>query len=335
MIARFHLVLPEVLQQLRVQPDAAPATLQTWLTRGVRRRLWADDDLNFARLDPWQHSVLSLLPEALRSQGLASASLTRRGSGAEWQKGSCLHVEPIHLAAGLDDLRLMFPPPMSTEENDALFASMQLLMSLAGFELHRSEQSDRWFMWCANQYGWHTYSPRSGFAGRLQDIMPRGDHAAELKRLMTEMQMLLHDHPVNQQRQRRGIPTINSLWFWGDAGLDLISQPLPLHVISDDPYIKGLCEHLHQACWPVPDELELLLQTERMFDLDQWLMVLPRAPLAMLEPTLAKLHRWLMQGRVKQLHVHLDQWRLDFQGGRVAHGLRRFHRPKSIGELLA
>lgn len=34
-------------------------------------------------------------------------------------------------------------------------------------------------------------------------------------RLMTEMQMFLFNHPVNQQRQANGLYPINSLWFWG------------------------------------------------------------------------------------------------------------------------
>jgi hypothetical protein len=35
-----------------------------------------------------------------------------------------------------------------------------------------------------------------------------------LKRLLTEVQMLLHHHPVNLARQEQGLPVINSLWCW-------------------------------------------------------------------------------------------------------------------------
>lgn len=335
MIPHLHLVLPHALQQLRAGPQATPATLKQWLAHGRRTRLWTDEDLSCARLDPWQHSLLTVVPDALRAQGLASASLTRRGAGADWQKGSCLHVEPIHLAAGLDDLRLVFPPALSADESSQLFTSVQLLMSVAGFELHREPASDRWFMWCASQYQWLTYSPRSGFARRLHDIMPRGDHAPELRRLMTEVQMLLHAHPVNEQRARRGLPAINSLWFWGDAELELVSQPLPLHVVSNEAYVKGLCEHLHQACWPIPETLSSLLQADNMHDLEQWLLVLPAAPLPAYEQTLVELNDWLQRGRIDQLHVHLDHWRVDLQGGRWGQLQRRLRSPQTIDGLLA
>lgn len=46
-------------------------------------------------------------------------------------------------------------------------------------------------------------------------------------RLMNEMQMFLHQHPVNSRRIQQGRTTINSLWFWGagqcpeaDPGID-------------------------------------------------------------------------------------------------------------------
>lgn len=34
-------------------------------------------------------------------------------------------------------------------------------------------------------------------------------------KLLNEMQMFLHQHEVNQDRERRGLLPINSLWFWG------------------------------------------------------------------------------------------------------------------------
>jgi hypothetical protein len=36
-----------------------------------------------------------------------------------------------------------------------------------------------------------------------------------LQRLGNELQMLLHDHPVNDARAQRGAPPMNAVWFWG------------------------------------------------------------------------------------------------------------------------
>jgi hypothetical protein len=39
--------------------------------------------------------------------------------------------------------------------------------------------------------------------------------SSHLVRLMSEAQMLLHQHPVNHERELRGEPLANSLWLWG------------------------------------------------------------------------------------------------------------------------
>ncbi len=37
------------------------------------------------------------------------------------------------------------------------------------------------------------------------------------RRLLNEIQMVWHDHPVNQARQEQGQPTVNALWLYGGA----------------------------------------------------------------------------------------------------------------------
>ena len=63
----------------------------------------------------------------------------------------------------------------------------------------------------------------------------RGDEA-----LLTEIQMLLHAHPVNEAREARGEPAVNSLWLWG-AGRAAGRGAGPLaSVAADDPSALGL-----------------------------------------------------------------------------------------------
>ena len=46
---------------------------------------------------------------------------------------------------------------------------------------------------------------------------PSGDALAKrLRGLMNELQVELHDHPVNQGRRQRGLPAVNVLWPWTD-----------------------------------------------------------------------------------------------------------------------
>lgn len=52
----------------------------------------------------------------------------------------------------------------------------------------------------------------------LGDALPQGVNASRVRALMAELEMWLHDHPLNAERQGRGEPCIGSLWLWGGGG---------------------------------------------------------------------------------------------------------------------
>jgi hypothetical protein len=52
--------------------------------------------------------------------------------------------------------------------------------------------------------------------GRNIDLwLPRGEAARRWRRLANELQMMWHEHPVNQARRACGLPVVNGLWFEG------------------------------------------------------------------------------------------------------------------------
>lgn len=57
-------------------------------------------------------------------------------------------------------------------------------------------------------------------AGRTIDPwLPRQEQARALRRLQNEMQMLLYTHPLNDQRKREHLPTVNAFWVSGTGSL--------------------------------------------------------------------------------------------------------------------
>lgn len=69
-----------------------------------------------------------------------------------------------------------------------------------------------------------THSLSDVVGKNINDYLPKGDNEKHWRALMNELQMFLHSHSVNQQRQMQGLPTINSLWFWGSGELPVLSQ---------------------------------------------------------------------------------------------------------------
>lgn len=67
-----------------------------------------------------------------------------------------------------------------------------------------------------------------------------------------EMQMLLHNHPVNKTRQARKMPTANAVWFSGAGKLPFMDKRPSLGVVTDDAMTKTLAEWVEaQVCAPL------------------------------------------------------------------------------------
>jgi len=61
----------------------------------------------------------------------------------------------------------------------------------------------------------------------LARFLPTGDDAARWRRWQDEIQMLLHAHPVNGERESRGQAPVNAVWFWGGGRLLDAAIPPP------------------------------------------------------------------------------------------------------------
>lgn len=60
-----------------------------------------------------------------------------------------------------------------------------------------------------------TVEPRRLIGGTLEEGLPAGAAGAPLRALMSEIEMWLHALPLNAERERTGLPAINTLWLWG------------------------------------------------------------------------------------------------------------------------
>lgn len=86
--------------------------------------------------------------------------------------------------------------------------------------------------------------------------LPSGPGGARLRRLMTEIQMWLHTHPLNESRLRRGEPPVNGLWLWGIGGDPLQPVASLPGLSTDDPFLRRLWHAAGAECAPTPVSLE-------------------------------------------------------------------------------
>jgi len=60
------------------------------------------------------------------------------------------------------------------------------------------------------------------------------------RRLQTEIQMVLHQHEVNEEREQQGLQPINSVWCWGGHPLPERMSAPELELYADDLFTAGL-----------------------------------------------------------------------------------------------
>lgn len=82
--------------------------------------------------------------------------------------------------------------------------------------------------------------------------LPAGEDAAGFRNLQSEIEMALHDHPINVERELKGLYPVNSLWLWGGGcAPELRADPHP-PLFADDPLLRGYWESVTGAVdtWP-------------------------------------------------------------------------------------
>lgn len=61
-------------------------------------------------------------------------------------------------------------------------------------------------------------TPPHDISGKvIKDYLPKGEHGELLLDLMKKSREILKDHPINKDREKRGLNPANSVWFWGEG----------------------------------------------------------------------------------------------------------------------
>jgi hypothetical protein len=88
--------------------------------------------------------------------------------------------------------------------------------------------------------------------------MPTGRDAVRVIAWVNELQMALHEHPVNARRESRGLPPVNSVWLWGFGEAGPAQGTAAEELVTDDDWLAGLWR-LHGAHAAEPSALAAVL----------------------------------------------------------------------------
>jgi hypothetical protein len=278
-----------------------------------------------ARADSLQSAVLDALNLHSAAEKYPSAAVMRTGSTNERAAGFWLRMQPMHFIAGLDRITtvvLRGAGRMTEAERSSLDAVFAEHLQPAGLELHAADHE--WLLRSASSLKLQTVTPEFAAANPLSDILPRGADAGPIRRLMTEMQMLLHEHPVNARREARGAPAINAVWVHGEGILsDVSSVSLPAGY-GEDAFLRGIYRLHDQPVGAKPADAKSLLAQLR----GPTVAVIDAPDLDALETQwLAPLARALLSGAISKLTLMFDAWQVSVERSDMFKLWRRERRP--------
>ncbi|WP_432377505.1 hypothetical protein [Duganella sp. P38] len=221
------LALPFALPPPELAPDLvralqAPA-LAALLARNSNSRYDVfDNDSRVLPHEAWLAHQLGLsgAPDgAATGAPLATACMRGCGLGAQAAQGHWFLLQPAHVQISRTHMLLTELRSLQVSEADSrgLYEIARPYFEDAGKTLLHGAPG-LWFMRADDWGGLNTASPDVTTTQSMTDWLPEGEHARDFRRLQNEVQMLWHEHPVNQARQARGLQPINSCWLWGGAG---------------------------------------------------------------------------------------------------------------------
>lgn len=174
-----------------------------------------------------------------------------------------LRADAVHLLLQRDSFSLSEPAPLQVEREHAelIIASLNQHFGQDGMTFCIGN-SGAWYLRLKQMPEIQTTLPSVAMDRNIYQFMPQGAAASAWVSYLNEAQMLLHDHPVNIQRESKHQAAINSIWLSGGG---FMPQPLPSEndinlFVANSPLYHGLAQWSGLAIGPVEQPLSEILQ---------------------------------------------------------------------------
>lgn len=175
--------------------------------------------------------------------GWPVAALTRQLDAGDAGDGLWLRADPAHVAADMQGVRMLAHGPalaLEAEQAAALAAALQPVFAEHGMQLS-TPAPDRWYLQLPPQLSLPAFADIDNVLGDdLFDHLPAADAGRLWRSLLSDTQVLLHQHPLNRERAGQGKAAVNSLWFWGAGRLPASLGCNYGQVRSPDPLLQAM-----------------------------------------------------------------------------------------------
>jgi hypothetical protein len=184
----------------------------------------------------------------LLPRGWPVAALTRQADAGDAAPSQWLRADPAWVRPEINGARLFACGEglqLAQQDVDALLPALRPLFGDAGFPIDAPVPA-RWYLRLPQGAKLPAFiEPADALGADLFDSLVGTEGAADAesrrwRSLLSEAQVVLHNHPWNARRAAAGKPPVNSLWFWGGGKLPDQVSSRHACVQSEDATMRAL-----------------------------------------------------------------------------------------------
>lgn len=189
---------------------------------------------------------------------IPAAALRLLGQGGNPGEDDWLCLDPVHLRLGERAVVLDDPARLALDAGEDAALREAVAPALADFGTLVAPVPGCWQLRLSRPVGLDTAPLPSAIGGHVDPGLPGGEDGATWRRLLAEIQPVLHGQEVNRRREEAGRPIVNALWPWGGGRLPMAAQPGYRALWSDDPVLKGLAALAGMLSEPMPPRFTIV-----------------------------------------------------------------------------
>jgi hypothetical protein len=173
---------------------------------------------------------------------MPAGALTREMLAGDAADADWLCADPAWVQPDLNGARLLACGQLQLDMAQALALaeSLKPVFVEAGMTLEVSSP-DHWHVRLPPELPVPLFAaPEQALGEDLYEHLPQGAEGRRWRVLLNELQVLLHQHPLNVERRSLGLAPINSLWLWGGGRLPTKVVSALAGVVGDDLLLVAL-----------------------------------------------------------------------------------------------
>ena len=237
-MTNIHLIIPSLFwkkfSQHEINTELSLPTLETLLAKSTQTQqpsqgieAWFCQTFGITKQQNWP-----IAPILLQAEDTYQVSVG---------KDYWLRADPVHLRIEQNHILLadsqMFQ--ISIKESNQLADIVNQHFAKENFVL-LPVRADRWYVRLGITPNIRLRVLSQTVGTNINNCLPSGEDSVIWHKRFNEIQMLLHEHPINQARQNRNELAINSLWFWGGGIMPQSVTSTYTQIWSNDMFPRAL-----------------------------------------------------------------------------------------------